>query len=52
MNGYIPRNIPITKAFFIALSSQLIFLKEQFSAYTIGGALLIIAGVVIMNIKK
>ncbi len=32
--------------------ASIIFLKEQFSAYTIGGALLIIAGVVIMNIKK
>lgn len=32
--------------------ASIIFLKEQFSMYTVGGALLVIAGVVIMNIKK
>lgn len=32
--------------------ASIIFLKEQFSIYTIGGALLIISGVVIMNLKK
>ena len=34
------------------LIASIIFLKEQFSMYTVGGALLVIAGVVIMNIKK
>ena len=32
--------------------ASIIFLKEQFSGATIGGALLIIAGVIIMNLKK
>lgn len=34
------------------LVSSIIFLKEQFSMYTIGGAACIIVGVIIMNIKK
>ena len=32
--------------------SSIIFLKEKFSGATIGGAALIIAGVIIMNLKK
>ena len=32
--------------------ASIIFLKEQYSINTIGGALLIIAGVIIMNIKR
>lgn len=32
--------------------ASIIFLKEKFSGATIGGAALIIAGVIIMNIKK
>ncbi len=32
--------------------ASILFLKEKFSIYTIGGALLIISGVVIMNLKK
>lgn len=31
--------------------ASIVFLKEQFSVATIGGALLIIAGVIIMNLK-
>lgn len=31
--------------------ASIIFLKEQFTGATIGGALLIIAGVIIMNLK-
>ena len=31
--------------------ASIIFLKEQFSIATIGGALLIIAGVIVMNLK-
>lgn len=34
------------------LAASIIFLKEQFSMYTIGGAACIIVGVIIMNIKK
>ena len=32
--------------------SSIVLLKEKFSGYTIGGAVLIIAGVILMNIKK
>lgn len=32
--------------------ASIIFLKEKFSMYTIGGALLVISGVIIMNLKK
>ncbi len=32
--------------------ASIIFLKEQFSAYTVGGALMVIAGVIVMNLKK
>lgn len=32
--------------------ASILFLKEKFSFYTIGGAALIITGVVVMNLKK
>lgn len=32
--------------------ASIIFLKEKFTGTTIGGAMLIIAGVIIMNLKK
>ena len=32
--------------------SSIIFLKEKFSGFTIGGSVLIIAGVIIMNLNK
>lgn len=32
--------------------ASILFLKEQMSMYTFGGAILIIAGVIIMNLKK
>lgn len=36
----------------MVLIASIIFLKEKFTGATIGGALLIIAGVIIMNLKS
>ncbi len=36
----------------VIVIASIIFLKEQYSINTIGGALLIIAGVIIMNLKR